>query len=107
MFPSDVRFRLVQQGTAHLANVAVARSQDYLIPYATFPTYFIKDRETVAQIQCKLDLKLFVQSIAPHLNIGVRFVGQALNDPVTTQYNKRMKELFLKHRIQVAELPHF
>lgn len=107
MFSPDVRFRLVREGTAHLANAAVVRSRDYLVSYATFPTYFIKDRGQVDRVQCELDLELFARIIAPRLGIVRRFVGQEPYDPVTARYNERMKELLPRQGIQVTELPRF
>ena len=48
-FPSDIRLELVKQGCAHLSNVSVHGSSDYLISHATFPDYFLKDKATATE----------------------------------------------------------
>ena len=41
---SKARFAMVQKGVAHLPNVTVLSTEDYLVSSATFPTYFLKKR---------------------------------------------------------------
>ena len=104
LFPADVRYRLVRDGTADIPNVLVLRSEDYLISPATFPTYFVKDEQRAADAQCALDLALFSTVIAPALGITDRFVGQEPFDAVTAQYNEAMKRLLPQHGIAVHEI---
>lgn len=54
MFSSQVRLRLVREGTAHLPNVRVHPSGHYMISSATFPTYFLKQEEdaTASGLRC-------------------------------------------------------
>ena len=69
---------MVKRGVAHLSNVTVFPTNDYLVSSATFPSYFLKDSaiETVAKIQAKVDAQLFKEKIAPVLDIRTRFVGE-------------------------------
>ena len=66
------RMELVKQGTADLTNVTVLPTGPYLLSAATFPTYFLKDREAAGQIQCALDIEIFTKRYAPHFGITDR-----------------------------------
>lgn len=104
-FPTDVRLRLVREGTAHLPNVRVHLSGRYIISETTFPTYFLKAGEDAAALQSELDITLFAQCIAPELHITKRFAGQEPQDATTAQYNKAMREILPKHGIEFCEIP--
>lgn len=95
-FSSEDRLEMVRQGVAHLSNVTVLKTNDYLISSATFPSYFLKDDavENVAKIQAKLDAQLFKEKIAPVLDIKTRYVGEEPYSRVTNLYNQSMKEVF-------------
>lgn len=104
-FPTDVRLRLVEEGTAHLPNVRVHLSGHYMISSATFPTYFLKAGEDAAALQSELDLTLFAQRIAPLLHITKRFAGQEPLDQTTNCYNQAMKRILPQHGIEFCEIP--
>ena len=95
-FSSEDRLEMVRQGVAHLSNVTVLKTNDYLISSATFPSYFLKDAavESVAKVQARLDAQLFKEKIAPILAINTRFVGEEPYSKVTNLYNQSMKEVF-------------
>ncbi len=105
LFPTDVRFRLVQEGTADLANVRVHLSGPYMISSTTFPTYFLKDGESAAALQSALDITLFASSIAPVLHITRRFAGQEPLDPITGCYNNAMRDILPRYGIDFVEIP--
>lgn len=107
MFPAADRIALVRQGTADLENVHVYPGGDYIISPATFPTYFIKETETTALAQCRLDAALFAERIAPELGIVRRYVGEEPFDPVTAQYNDCLKETLPRFGIEVRVLPRY
>ena len=73
--PFAVRKKLVKAGVAHLDNVVVHDSGPYIISSATFPSYFLKDGNTVIRTQAGLDLRVFGK-IAETLGIQKRHVGQ-------------------------------
>jgi [citrate (pro-3S)-lyase] ligase len=104
-FPTAVRYRLVQEGTADLPNVRVHLSGHYMISTATFPTYFLKEGEDAAALQCDLDITLFAQCIAPSLHITKRFVGQEPLDPTTARYNRAMAAILPQSGIAFCEIP--
>lgn len=104
-FPFDVRFELVKKGTAHIKNLILHESGDYIISHATFPTYFIKSSANANMVNAELDLTLFCLRIAPALGITKRFVGTEPFCKVTREYNERMKQLLPDHGIEVIEIP--
>jgi [citrate (pro-3S)-lyase] ligase len=104
-FPAQVRYLLAKEGTAHLFNVLVHPTADYLISATTFPTYFIKNKEKAGEINCRLDLAIFCECIAKPLGITIRFVGDEPFCPVTRAYNLRLKEYLPEYGVKVVEVP--
>ena len=101
VFPFDVRYRLVQQGLADLANITLLDTSRYIVSAATFPTYFLKKDDSVARIQMELDVTLFASRIAPFFGITRRFVGTEPNCPLTGGYNLAMQTIFPSHNIEL------
>jgi len=100
--PFAVRKRLVEAGTAHLPNVVRHDSGPYIISSATFPSYFLKDEDTVIRTHAALDLEIFGK-IALCLNITQRYVGEERTSHVTALYNEimatRLPELGVECRV--------
>ncbi|MDR0378876.1 MAG: [citrate (pro-3S)-lyase] ligase [Candidatus Accumulibacter sp.] len=101
VFPFEVRYRLVEQGTRSIANAIVLDTSRYIVSGATFPTYFLKKDDPVARIQMALDLTLFATKIAPFFGIARRCVGTEPNDPMTAAYNRSMTEILPTYGIEV------
>ena len=95
---------MVRLGTKHIKNVTVLPTGPYLISSATFPTYFIKDKERVSEIQCLLDIEIFTRYFAPALSIAVRYVGKEPYSPTTEKYNRALEYHLPKHDIELIEL---
>jgi [citrate (pro-3S)-lyase] ligase len=106
LFPFAVRLRLVREGTAHLANVAVVSGGDYIISAATFPAYFTRGEEAVAA-QTRLDATLFATRLAPPLGIMVRYVGEEPYCAVTAAYNRALGEILPRHGVAVKVAARF
>ncbi len=87
--PFSVRKRLVQEGISDLPNVVLQETGPYLISSATFPSYFMKDGDSVIRAQAQLDLAVFGR-IAAALNIRRRYVGEEPGSHVTALYNREM-----------------
>jgi [citrate (pro-3S)-lyase] ligase len=83
----------VRRGCLDLKNVTVLGGGDYVISAGTFPRYFLKQADTIARTQARLDLTLFIEHIAPALDITVRFAGEEPRDPLTAIYNETMAEM--------------
>ena len=101
------RLEMVRLGTADLPNVTVLPTGPYLISSATFPTYFLKNREAASDVQCLLDIEVFAKHFAPHFHITHRFVGTEPLSPMTARYNEALKENLPRHGISVTEIPRF
>ncbi len=101
-FPAADRLELVKQGVADLKNVWVHPTGDYLISAATFPTYFIKDKDRIPEIRCQLDLEIFANHFAPALGVTRRFVGTEPLSPVTDAYNRQMMTYLPPKGIEVT-----
>ncbi len=99
------RFEMVTLGCRHLGNVTVLPTGPYLISSATFPTYFLKERELAGEIQCGLDIEVFGNYFAPRCSITRRYIGTEPFSPMTAQYNEALKKLLPAFGIEVHELP--
>lgn len=104
-FPSETRYRLVNEGVQHIPNAVVHKGKDYIISEATFPSYFIKEYQDYVETHAKLDLTVFTDHIAPALGIVKRFVGEEPYCPVTSVYNCIMKEVLPAKGIDVEVVP--
>ena len=105
MFSPEDRMAMVKAGTADLPNVTVLPTGPYLISSATFPTYFLKEKDQLPQIQCRLDITIFTRYFAPHFGITHRFVGTEPFSPSTKLYNGELKSLLPPAGVAVRELP--
>ena len=92
LFSADDRMEMVRSGTADLSNVTVLPTGPYLISCATFPTYFLKDRDLAVQVHCKLDIQIFEAYFVPRFGITHRYVGTEPLSPMTAQYNTALKK---------------
>lgn len=102
-FSAHDRMEMVRLGTADLPNVTVLPTGPYLISSATFPTYFLKDRESATQIHCKLDIEIFETYFVPRFGITHRYVGTEPLSPMTSQYNAALKEYL--QQATLVEIP--
>ena len=103
-FSAADRLAMVKAGTADLENVTVLPTGPYLISAATFPTYFLKDRDGAEQVQCLLDIAIFCKYFAPHFGISRRYVGTEPLSPMTGKYNVSLKAHLPARGIEVREL---
>ena len=104
-FPAKDRLALVRAGTAHLDNVTVVETGPYLISAATFPTYFLPDRDQAGAAQCQLDLVIFTEQLAPALGITRRYVGTEPFSALTDDYNRNLAEQLPAHGIRLVQVP--
>lgn len=106
VFPFATRWELIKRGTAHLKNVIMVKTDDYLVSRVSFPKYFLKDThaDEITANQARLDLTVFINHIAPTLNIKKRYVGTEHYCVTTASYNHEMKKLLPEHGIEVIEV---
>lgn len=103
-FSFDDRLKMVELGTADIDNVTVLPTGPYLISSATFPTYFLKEREKAAQIQCLLDIQIFTKYFVPKFSIKCRYVGTEPLSPMTNQYNEALKLNLANYGVELKEI---
>jgi [citrate (pro-3S)-lyase] ligase len=103
-FSARDRLTMVRLGTEEFKNVTVLETGPYLISSATFPTYFIKDRDRAARAACEADIKIFTEKLAPRLNITHRYVGTEPSSRLTAAYNEMLCEHLPKKGITVCEI---
>ena len=104
-FSAKDRMEMVKLGTKDLPNVTVLPTGPYLISSATFPTYFLKDRENATEIQCLLDIEIFSGYFAPKFGITHRYVGTEPFSPTPNRYNQALKQYLPGRGIKVSEIP--
>ena len=104
-FSATDRMAMVKAGTADLPNVTVLPTGPYLISSATFPTYFLKEREAAEQIHCLLDIEIFCNYFAPKFGITRRYVGTEPLSPMTGQYNDALRLHLPEKGIAFREIP--
>jgi [citrate (pro-3S)-lyase] ligase len=90
LVPFSVRYDLAKKGTTHLSNLVYHTSGSYMISTATFPSYFLRDEETVIEAHARLDIAIF-KKIAASLGVCRRYVGAEPYSSVTSIYNRVMK----------------
>ncbi|MCD4827749.1 MAG: hypothetical protein K8Q99_08230 [Acholeplasmataceae bacterium] len=88
------RLDILKKTIKHLKNVYIYPSTDYMISRATFPTYFLKDQNSM-EVYTKLDVSIFKKYFMPIFEIDFRYVGQEPLDPLTNQYNQSLIELLV------------
>lgn len=104
-FSTADRMEMAKLGTIDLPNVTILPTGPYLISSATFPTYFIKEREKSEHIHCLLDIEIFARHFVPYFGITTRFVGTEPLSPMTRQYNEALKLHLPRNGILLKELP--
>jgi [citrate (pro-3S)-lyase] ligase len=106
-FSAEIRLELVRQGVSRLSNVRLCPTGPYLVSSATFPDYFLKEsagEDSPRELNTELDLAIFAEHFAKPLGISRRYVGSEPFDPVTSVYNRQMKEVLPSYGIDVIEI---
>lgn len=106
LFPFKDRIELIRRGTAHIHNLRVVETGNYMVSSATFPTYFTRE-EHLADAQAHLDISLFTQKIAPALGIAARYVGEEPYCAVTEAYNRAMRDILPKAGVSLKILQRY
>lgn len=98
------RMEMVRLGTADLPNVTVLPTGPYLISSATFPTYFLKDRDSAQQVHCLLDIEIFCRYFVPKFGITHRYVGTEPLSAMTRQYNEALQTHLPAKGVQLQQI---
>ncbi len=103
-FSAKDRFEMVKLGTAHLSNVTVLQTGPYLISAATFPTYFLKDRDNADEVLCDIDIEIFLKYFVPRLAITRRYVGTEPLSQMTNTYNEALRKRLSQTGLEFREI---
>lgn len=103
-FSADDRLQMVRRGTENIRNVTVLPTGPYLVSAATFPTYFLKDRDNAASAHCALDITVFCEYFVPYFAITHRYLGEEPHSPLTAKYNEALKTALPARGIIVREI---
>ncbi len=106
VFPFGDRWKLIEEGTRHLANIVMIKGGPYVVSGATFPRYFLQKEEPdlITRNQAELDVRIFAQHIVPVLGITRRYVGTEPYSSTTRAYNAAMKNLLAACGVEVIEI---
>lgn len=104
-FSARDRMEMVKLGTADLQNVTVLPTGPYLISSATFPTYFLKDRDSAEQVHCLLDIEIFCRYYVPKFGITRRYVGTEPLSQMTDLYNQALQSHLPQRGIDLHLIP--
>ena len=105
LFPFKTRYELVCKGVAHLENVKVLPSGEYIISAATFPSYFIKEEGERLRAYAELDASIFGKYFGKSFNITKRYVGDEPYCKVTAAYNEALKKVLPTYGVEVTQIP--
>ena len=105
-FPFAIRWKLIQEGIAHLKNVVMVRGGMYIVSGAIFPAYFLKNEtiNDVMQRQAELDVRIFANYVVPVLGINKRYIGTEQYCVTTAAYNQAMKTILPPMGVEVVEV---
>jgi [citrate (pro-3S)-lyase] ligase len=101
-FPFEDRFAIIQKACAHLKNVTVLPTLDYLVSKITFPKYFLKEDQLIKDEQTLVDVLVYKEYFVPIFNIKKRYLGEEPYSYNTNKYNNVLKD-YLNHHIKIIK----
>ena len=104
-FSAADRLEMVKRGVADIDGVAVLPTGPYLVSSATFPTYFLADRDSATEARCEVDIEVFGRYFKDAFCITRRFVGTEPYSPLTARYNAALRAGLGKFGIEYIEIP--
>lgn len=104
VFPFSIRYELVKKAAEHLNNVTVIPGSEYIISQATFPTYFIKEKNKLLKTYTELDCRIFGRYFGKSFGIDKRFVGTEPYCGVTDVYNETLRRIMPQYGISLCEI---
>ncbi len=104
-FSAAHRMAMVQAGTRDIPNVTVLPTGPYLISSATFPTYFLKERDRAETVHCDLDIAVFTKHFVPYFSITHRFVGEEPLSAMTQSYNAALARALPQAGLTLSVIP--
>jgi cytidyltransferase-like protein len=103
-FPFKQRFEMVKEGLKDIDNVEVVSTGKFLVSSMTFPDYFSKEARFNPAMDVAYDFEIFVNYIAPILELQNRFIGNEPFCKTTEVHHEIMKETLPEKGISVIEI---
>jgi len=104
VFSFKDRMNIIRETTKDLNNLKIMESGDYIISFATFPTYFLKEMDERIKIYTEMDVGIFGKYFSSKFNIKRRYIGKEPFDNVTNTYNSAMKDTLPFFGVDVVEI---
>ena len=98
------RLHLVRENLKDLDKAIVVGAGDFVISDATFPSYFLKDKQLIDEEHALIDARIFKDYFVRLFKIGWRFVGDEPLDVSTRLYNQVLAEV-LPPECKVVVIP--
>lgn len=105
LFPFIDRYKMVKDGVSDLKNVTVIPGGKYIISSATFPGYFLREKNSILNAYTKLDATIFSKYFCKNFNITKRMLGEEPYCPVTKNYNDALVNVLVDHGVEVEIIP--
>jgi len=103
-FPYKQRLEMIKEGLKDITNVKIVPTGKFLVSSMTFPDYFYKEKSFNPSMNVTYDFEIFVDYIAPTLNLKNRFIGSEPYCKTTRKHHSIMKEFLPKKDISVLEI---
>jgi [citrate (pro-3S)-lyase] ligase len=103
-FPFKQRFEMVKEGVKDIKNVIVVPTGKFVVSSMTFPDYFNKEEVFNPSMNVDYDFEIFLNYIAPVLNIKKRFIGTEPFCKTTSFQHEIMKKTLPPEGIEVVEI---
>ncbi|GET31547.1 hypothetical protein PbJCM13498_04100 [Prolixibacter bellariivorans] len=103
-FPFEQRFEMIKEGLKNIANVEVVPTGKFLVSSMTFPDYFSKEEGFNPAMNVAYDFEIFVNYIAPALDLRNRFIGNEPFCRTTRTHHNIMKKTLPQKGISVIEI---
>lgn len=102
LLPYEIRREMLNRALDDIGmeNVEVVDGGSLVISRATFPSYFLKDRQLIDREHAIIDALIFKNYVAPEFGITTRFLGDEPLDKSTAIYNEVLQE-YLPPEIEV------
>ena len=88
---------MAKKGCEMFDNVIVLRTGEYFASENTFSAYFNENNSVIDPHE---DIEVFANTIAPMLNVSMRFFGTEKNGSVTYQFNEICQSELKKYHIE-------
>lgn len=98
------RFEMVTEGVKDINNVIVVPTGKFVISSMTFPDYFNKEDVYNPSMNVAYDFEIFINYIAPTLDLSNRFIGTEPFCKTTRAQHETMKETLPQKGISVIEI---